>query len=84
MTHQEHLKCELMIYAISCDYFGYGSTIIKQANNYFRSTVDGETFINSATQLAHEFVQLTDEDKTIIVQNYLKNVLLNEGVKNES
>ena len=79
MTHQEHLKFELMKYGIENDYFAYGSWIEKKKNGTYVVCVDGEKFRYTATQLAEAFDDVMDSDKKEIINAYMEEYLLAKG-----
>lgn len=75
MTSREHLKLELMVFAINHDFFGYGSQCYRQSDGRWVSIVDCEKFTYSGKQLAEEFDSLDDGEKEEIVNCYFLEVL---------
>ena len=75
MTTREHLKLDLMVFAINHDFFGYGSICSKQANGRWVSIVDGEKFVESGKQLAADWDTLEEDDKKNILEYFAKEEL---------
>ena len=81
MTGKEHVKVELMVYAIKHDYFGYGSECYRKSNGQWVSIVDGEKTICSGKQLASDFDTLDFDTKEDIVKDYFRYEII--GVPHE-
>lgn len=75
MTSREHLKLELMVFAINNDFFGYGSVCNKQANGRWISIVDGEKRVDSGKGLASQWDSLEEEDKKNILEYFAEKEL---------
>lgn len=75
MTSREHLKLELMVYAIKNDYFGYGSICEKKKDGRWVSIVDGEKTVYSGKQLAAEWDMLYESDRKDILRFFIKDEL---------
>ena len=75
MTSREHLKLELMVFAINNDFFGYGSVCAKQANGRWVSIVDGEKYIDSGKCLASQWDTLEEDDKKNILEYFAEKEL---------
>ena len=75
MTTREHLKLDLMVFAINHDFFGYGSICSKQANGRWVSIVDGERIVESGKQLAADWDTLEEDDKKNILEYFAKEEL---------
>lgn len=70
MTSREHLKLELMVFAIDNDFFGYGSICYKRSDGRWVSIVDCEKYVYSGKQLAAEWDALDEDDKKNILEYY--------------
>ena len=75
MTSREHLKLELMVFAINNDFFGYGSVCNKQKNGRWVSIIDGEKRVDSAKSLAANWDTLDEEDKKNILEYFAQKEL---------
>lgn len=75
MTSREHLKLELMVFAINNDFFGYGSVCNKQANGRWVSIVDGEKYVDSGKGLASQWDTLDEDDKKNILEYFAEKEL---------
>lgn len=70
MNSKDHLKKELMVFAINSDFFGYGSRCYKRSDGRYVSIVDCETAIYSGKQLADEWDTLDQKDKEDIIRYF--------------
>ena len=75
MTSQQHLKKEIMVYAISHDHFGYGSQCYRRADGKWICIVDGERYEYIGEGLAEQFDELDLEQKVDIIKDYFSDVL---------
>lgn len=75
MTSKDHLKLELMVYAVNADVFGYGSQCYKRSDGKWISIVDGERFEQSGKELADNFDTLPVEEQKLILDYYFDEVL---------
>lgn len=70
MNSLDHLKKELMAFAIDNDFFGYGSRCYKRSDGRYVSIVDGEREIYSGKELAAEWDTLDLDDKQNIIRYF--------------
>lgn len=70
MNSLDHLKKELMVFAIDHDFFGYGSRCYKRSDGRYVSIVDGEKAIYSGKDLATEWDTLDLDDKQNIIRYF--------------
>ena len=75
MTGKERVKAELMIHAISRDFFGYGSLINKQSNGRYKAIVDGEVYTYSLRQLSQDWDTLDPVEQQEICEDYFKTLI---------
>jgi len=72
MNRKDYLKLELMVFAITHDYFGYGSQCYKRKDGKWVSRVDGEKATYTSKQLADEFDNLLLSDQKEIFDLYFE------------
>lgn len=75
MTSREHLKLELMVFAINNDFFGYGSICEKRSDGRWISIVDGEKCVDSGKGLASQWDTLKEDDKKNILEYFAEKEL---------
>lgn len=72
MNSKQHIKKELMVYAISHDYFGYGSQCYQRKDGKWICIVDAERGEYTGEQLAEQFDQLDNSEKANIIHDYME------------
>ncbi len=75
MTHQDHLKVELMVFAIKHDFFGYGSQIWKRKDGKYVCIVDGERSVCTCKDLISDFDTIDGYILEDIMNYYLEKEL---------
>ena len=75
MNSQQHLKKELMVYAIQHDHFGYGSLCTHRKDGKWIVIIDGERYEYIGEELAAQFDELEYAQKIDIIKGYMEDEL---------
>ena len=78
MTSKEHLKKELILYALKNDFFSYGTLVKKWKNGKYHVYAEEGPYTFTAKDLVYQWDQLDNKTREDILNAYFEDELKGE------